>query len=321
MISDLRAIPRSLAVSFLFLSACTSPTPSEPASTPRAPAQTAAPSATATAAPPTPTLLSTPTPLLSPFPTLRFPPTITELAKGFGGPDDLALMPDGSILFSDIGNGTIDQIGLDGTVTTLLRGLSEPEGIVILPDGALIVAEQNKNRLLHFHPHSGQPATTWLQLENKTGKPGVDGIARDAATGDIIVPDSPNGRILRVNADAQNVRVIATGLARPTGAAIDRDGSIIVADEYGNAVQRVRADGRVESLGHFATPDDVAIDAAGNLFVASLGDNSVRLIDAHDGAVRLIATLRNPQGILVDADGNLIVAESGLSRIVRLTIH
>ncbi len=230
-------------------------------------------------------------------------------------------MPDGSILFSDIGNGTINQIARDGKVTTLLRGLEEPEGIVVLPDGAVIVAEQGKNRLLHFRPNAGQPATTWLALENKTGQPGVDGIVRDAATGDLIVPDSPNGRVLGVSADAQSVRVIATGLVRPTGAAVDRDRSIIVADEYGDAVLRVRADGRIESLGRFATPDDVAIDASGNLFVASLGDNSIRMIDARDGAVRLIANLRDPQGIIEDADGNLVVAESGLNRIVRLTLR
>ncbi len=56
----------------------------------------------------------------------------------------------------------------DSRVATLLRDLEEPEGIVVLPDGALIVAEQDKNRLLHFRPGSGQPAKTWLALENKT---------------------------------------------------------------------------------------------------------------------------------------------------------
>jgi sugar lactone lactonase YvrE len=313
MIADWRFASCALLLTLGLLAACAAPPPLTP--TP-----TTAPIATATFVPSlTPALTLTPT-LIS-TPTLLSIPTITELAKGFGGPDDLALMPDGTILFSDVGNGTINHIVRDGTVTTLLRGLNEPEGIVVLPDGALIVAEQNKNRLVHFRPNSGQPATTWLQLENKTGKPGVDGIVRDAATSDIIVPDSPNGRVLRVSANAQNVRVIATGLVRPTGAAVERDGSIIVADENGNAVQRVRANGRVESLGHFTMPDDVAIDAAGNIFVASLGDNSIRLIDAHDGAVRLIATLRNPQGIVVDADGNLIVAEYGLNRIVRLKIR
>jgi serine/threonine-protein kinase len=230
-------------------------------------------------------------------------------------------MPDGSILFSDIANGTINQIAHDGKVTTLLRGLDEPEGIVVLPDGALIVAEQGKNRLVHFRPNTGQPVTPWLQLENKTGNAGVDGIVRDSASGDIIVPDSPNGRVLRVSADAKSVRVIATGLLRPTGVAIDRDGSLIVADENANAVLHIRADGRFESLGHFATPDDVVVDAVGNIFVTSLGDDSIRMIDARDGTVRLVASIRNPQGIILDVSGNLVVAEAGLNRIVRLTIH
>ncbi len=314
MIFDFRFATRLVISAFLFfLAACAAPTLPAPTST-------AAPTATATAAPSlTPTATFPPT--ATPFPALRLPPTITPLAKGFGGPDDLALMPDGSILFSDIGNGTIDQIAPDGKVTTLLRGLDEPEGIVVLPDGAWIIAEQNKNRLLLFRPHSGQPATTWLQLENTTGKPGVDGIARDPATGDIIVPDSPNGRVLRVSADAKSIRVIAAGLVRPTGAQVERDGSVIVADEYGNAVVRVRADGGIETLGKFATPDDVVADAAGNLFVASLGDNSIRMVEARGGAIQLIAAMRDPQGIVVDAAGDLVVAEAGLNRIVRLVIR
>ena len=139
--------------------------------------------------------------------------------------------------------------------------------------------------------------------------------------GTIIVPDSPNGRVLRVSADAKSTRVLATGLLRPTAAAIDPDGSLIVADELANAVLHIRADGHFESLGHFATPDDVVVDAVGNIFVASLGDNSIRMIDARDGAIRLIASIRTPQGIIVDTSGNLVVTEASLNRIVRLTIR
>ncbi len=307
-------VPSSFLVfSVLAFASCTAQVPTPPV-------PTVSPTTPSTATPfPTRTLTFTPTP--TPLPALHFPPTLAVLARGFGKPDDLALLPDGSILFSDIRNGSINQIARDGKVTTLLRGLKEPEGIVVMPDGAFIIAEQDTNRLLLFHPGAGQPATTWLALKNKTGHAGVDGIARDPATGDLIVSDSPNGRALRVSADAKNVRVIATGLIRPTGAAVARDGNIIIADEYGDAVVRLRADRRAESLGHFAMPDDIAIDAAGNIFVASLSDNSVRMIGATDGAVRLIANVRDPQGIIVDADGNLVVSETSLNQIVRLKIR
>jgi sugar lactone lactonase YvrE len=233
----------------------------------------------------------------------------------------LALLADGSILFTDVGNGTVNQIHPNGQVTTLLRGLEEPEGIVVLPDGSLIIAEQKKNRLVHFRPNSVASPTLWLALENKTNNPGVDGLARDAATGDLIIPDSPNGRVLRVGPDGKNVRVIASGMVRPTGADVERDGSILVADEYGNAVKRIRANGPVESLGHFATPDDVVVDAQGNILVASLGDDSIRMIAARTGAATLVVKARSPQGLVLDRDGSLIVAEAGLNRIVRVRLR
>ncbi|MGE5264383.1 MAG: SMP-30/gluconolactonase/LRE family protein [Acidobacteriota bacterium] len=320
----------------LFLIGCSAPTPvpaspiTSPALTTRAPepfpsvpatlTSTAIPTRAAVATPiPSPTAARTLPPLsrLSP----QVTPVVVELAKGFGGPDDLALMADGSILFTDVGNGTVNQIHPNGQVTTLLRGLEEPEGIVVLPDASLIIAEQKKNRLIHFRPNSGASPTLWLALENKTNNPGVDGLARDPATGDLIIPDSPNGRVLRVGADGKNVRVIASGMVRPTGADVERDGSILVADEYGNAVKRIRANGQVESLGHFATPDDVVVDAQGNILVASLGDDSIRMIAARTGAATLVVKARSPQGLVLDRDGSLIVAEAGLNRIVRVRLR
>ena len=317
----------------LFLVGCSAATPTpvpapatpSPTITTRTPEPFPSPPATFTSTPSltvppasalSPTAARTTTPL-SPQAT----PKVVELAKGFGGPDDLALMADGSILFTDVGNGTVNQIHPNGQVTTILRGLEEPEGIVVLPDGSLIIAEQKKNRLVHFRPNSGASPTLWLALENKTSSPGVDGLARDPGTGDVIIPDSPNGRVLRVGPDGKNVRVIATGMVRPTGADVERDGNILVADEYGNTVKRIRSNGRVESLGHFATPDDVVVDAQGNILVASLGDNSIRRIDARTGATSLVVQARGPQGLILDREGNLIVAESGLNRIVRVRLR
>jgi sugar lactone lactonase YvrE len=249
------------------------------------------------------------------------PATETQLSAVLGEPDDLALDLDGSVLFSDIANGSIGRVSADGKVTRLLNGLAEPEGIVVLEDGSLIIAEQGTNRLLHFRPGSGERPTVWLALENRTGQPGVDGIARDPATGDLIVPDSPNGRILRVSSDGTRVRVVASGFVRPTGAWADRDGSIVFADEYGNAVRRIRSDGRTDMLGRFALPDDVAEDDAGDVFTACLGDNSIRVIDARDGLVRLVESVRDPQGLIVDRAGNIVAAEAGRNRIVRLQVR
>lgn len=241
---------------------------------------------------------------------------ITVIATGLGLPDDLALLPDGSILFSDESNGAVDRILPTGQVATLVRGLETPEGIVTLPDGSLLIAEQGRNRIVRFQ--AGHTPTTWFALQNSRDGLGVDGIARDPKNGDIIIPDSPNGRVLRVDANGRNERVLARGLVRPTGADVAPDGTVLVADETGDQVYRIRPDGRKESLGHFAMPDDVVADADGNVFVASLADNSVRVLDARTHATRLLATIQGPQGIVVEPDGNLIVSEPPRHRLLRL---
>src|SRR5512147_2734497 len=146
---------------------------------------------------------------------LTNPRTVT-LAKGFSNPDDILLAPDGSLLVSDIGDGTVKQVSPDGSVKVLVSGLSVPEGIVILPDGSLVIAEQGKNRLVRFDP-AAQMLTPFLKLKNQTGQDGVDGIALDArekGAESIIIPDSPNGILWRSSLDGKTLTKIASGFAR-----------------------------------------------------------------------------------------------------------
>jgi sugar lactone lactonase YvrE len=280
-------------------------------------------------APGTPTRTPTPSPLppvsTSPSPGPSSPasrtPHLVVLVQNLGLPDDLVLAPDHSIYFSDVGDGTIRRLGADGQVTLIISNLQEPEGLVFLPDGSLLVAEQGKNRLLRFDLTTKQ-LVTFLQLENRTGHPGLDGIALDRKTTTVVVPDSPNGSLLRVNADGTNVHVIARGMLRPTGADVEPDGSILIADENGNAIRRLPANGSAAQLvARVPIPDDVIVDAGGNIYANTLGDGAIHHIDARTGKDQIIwRGLSNPQGLIFDADGNLIVADPGNHRIVKLII-
>ncbi len=295
----------------MFLSGCaTTPTPVPPTPGPTQPPLVIY----VTPVPPT----AAPTPTIGP---VKLPAAITEIAKGFGSPDDLALMPDGSLLFSDEGNGTVNRITTNGQVIPLVDHLQVPEGIVVLPDGNLLIVEQAKNRILQMQFNSEHPLANWYELQNETSQEGIDNIARDPTNGDIIIPDAPNGRVLRVSADGKTTRVIGTGFRRPASAAVERDGSILIADEVAKAVKRIHPDGTVESLGNFESPDDVVVDAAGNIFVVNLGDGSVQMIDPKTRATTLITKLRVPQGIVVDAQGNLVVTDSAADQILRIRIR
>ncbi len=248
---------------------------------------------------------------------LNLNPQIIVLAENLPEPDDLALAPDGSIYVSDVTEGTIKQYTPDGQLHLILSGLSAPEGMAFLPDGSLIIAEQGKNRLIRYDFSSGTLAP-FLDLVNHTNNLGVDGILWDGTN--LIVPDSPNGTVLKVSPDGKTVRQLASGLVRPTGAWVEPTGDLLIADEYGNAVFRLQRDGTLEKVADFSTPDDVIADAGGNIFVATLGDDAIHVLTANQDVI-LVGGLKQPQGLIFDADGNLVVTDPGNHRLLKVLIH
>ena len=309
-----------LSIAALVFTAC-APSPTTQAPTLAATLSIAPTEASVAAFTPTPLPSLTPIITISP---ITPHPQIVVLATNLPEPDDLLLAPDGSIYQSDVGDGIIWRYTKDNGAQIYLSGFNEPEGMVILPDGSLIIVEQRKNRLVRYDPTS-RTLTTFLNLRNTTDQMGVDGIALDDHNPNVptlIVPDSPNGTVLRVSLDGKTVTKIASGFVRPTGAWVEPDGSILISDEYGNSLDRIRLDDTVEKLATLPTPDDVVEDAAGNIFVSTLGDNAIHLISfATKQNSILISDIIQPQGIIFDSDGNLIVTDPGNHRLIKLIIH
>ena len=267
---------------------------------------------------PLPTLSPTaiPTPTSAP---LNLHPQVLVLANNLPEPDDLVLAPDGSIYVSDVTEGTIKQYTRDGQLNPILSGLSAPEGMAFAPDGSLIIAEQGRNRLVRYDFKS-KTFTPILDLSNHTHNLGVDGILWDGIN--LIVPDSPNGTVLEVSLDGKTVRQLSSGLVRPTGAWSEPDGSLLIADENGNAVMRLHQDGTLEKIATFSIPDDVIEDPNGNIFVITMGDDAIHLITVQNKEdVVLVSGLADPQGLIFDLDGNLIVTDSGHHQLLKVIVH
>lgn len=286
------------------------------ASTPQggSPTPTSSPTAT-TSVPPTPTSVPAP---------IRY--TSRVLLRGVGHPDDLAFDPQGRLLFSDELGGTINRLNADGSVTVLARGLPGPEGLVSLPDGTIVFAEQTSQQIAFLEPG----ATNATLLRKLPGTPstarckdGVDGIGLDPTTNTIIVPDSPTGDVYRLTLDGTSLTLLASGIVRPVGAFVDRQGNIYIADECGAAVWRITPAGDKTRITGVSMPDDTVLDPQGNLLVIDLdpGVHALIRLNLTTGAKETLDSkdFAEPQGLVIDPQGNVFVSDDATNVIVEFT--
>ena len=234
-----------------------------------------------------------------------------------GQPDDITVDNAGRLVWGDLAHGTIDRLQ-GNRVVTVARGISVPEGIVVLPNGSIVVAEQGPDRIIRLNRRGG--FTVLYTLVPVPGQEGVDGIGRDPRTGDLLVPDSPRGTVLRMNVRGGQARVIASHLGRPVAAAVDSHGNILAPDEHLGTVVVVTPRGRVSYRGTLSTPDDVSVARSGRVWVTTLGDNALWALDPGAAPRRILIGLANPQGLTLDRCGDPIVVEQNTGRIVRLLL-
>ncbi|MBO9154578.1 IPT/TIG domain-containing protein [Chitinophaga sp. GCM10012297] len=185
-----------------------------------------------------------------------------------------------------------------------------------------------------------------------------EGVAIDA-NGRLIVTDRGNNRIRMIaggntSAIAGNTAAgytDATGAAAqfklPWKAAADAAGNIYVADRDNHAIRKITPAGEVSTLAggngagyadgagaaaKFNQPLDVAVDAAGNVYVADNLNHRIRKVTP-DGTVTTLAgssagfangtgaaaQFKNPSGLDIDKDGNILVADRLNHRIRKVT--
>jgi serine/threonine protein kinase/TPR repeat protein/sugar lactone lactonase YvrE len=267
-------------------------------------------------------------------------------AARFDFPQGLAVDQAGNVYVADAYNSTIRKITPDGVVTTLAgragcRGQADGVGDEARFDGPIGT--------------SGSSPSGWAIA-------GPSGVAVDQA-GNVYIGDCMNHTVRKITAAGRVTTLAGTGRAvgsvdgrgpaarfnSPRGVAVGPKGEVYVADSANYTIRRISPEGDVTTVagaagqsGHtdgpsatarFGRPQDVAVDAAGTVFVAD-GNHTIRRISP-DGTVTTLAgapgvfgsadgtgnaaRFKGPARLALDDTGNLLVADNGNSTIRKIT--
>jgi len=210
------------------------------------------------------------------------------------------------------GNGTQGGSGDNGPATS--AELSNPSDIALDGAGNLYIADFGNNRVRMV-----SAATSKITAYAGTGASGWTGDGGQATSATM------NG---------------------PTGLALDGAGNLYIAEQYnhvirkvtlatgvittvaGNGTQGFSGDGGLATQAQLNRPYGVAVDGAGNLYIADKNNNRVRMVSATSGAISTVAGngsssdsgdgglatqagVSGPKAVAVDAAGNLAIVDNG----------
>jgi sugar lactone lactonase YvrE len=237
-------------------------------------------------------------------------------------PAGLAVAGDGRLLVADHHNDRIRAIDARGAIRTVFGSaharLHDPVGIAFADDGTLVVADELNARVVRLDESGalrrvagGRAARQALSHPSYVV---VDG------DGSVVFSDFFANRVRRVDESGQMTNVAGTGEAGftgdggaaasaqldfPTGLALGPDGSLYVSDTNNSCVRRIDRNGTITTVAGFGTegfsgdggpatdaeldsPAGLALDAAGNLYIADQRNNRVRRVDT-DGVIDTVA--------------------------------
>jgi serine/threonine protein kinase, bacterial len=237
-------------------------------------------------------------------------------AASFSGPNGVAVGSGGAVYVADSSNNLIRMVSSAGDVTTIAgtgaqgsangagsaASFFSPGGVAVTATGEIFVADGGNNLIREV---SSAGAVTTFAGDGLIGS--ADGAAADASfdlpygvavdsAGNLYIGDFNNNLVREVTSAGVVSTVVGAGDAMldfPAGVAVDAAGNVYIADSDNNVIREISAVGVIstvagngtvgsadgsDGVATFDTPTGVAVDAAGNIYVADGGNNLIRLI-------------------------------------------
>ena len=247
-------------------------------------------------------------------------------------PTGVAVDSSGDVFISDGATHTVREVTPDGTIHTVAGSSTlahYPVGVAVDSHGNVFVADSGDHRIYQFTVGGS------VQTVAGTGTPGYNGdgiLATNAelnnpqgvavdGTGNLFIADSSNQCIRRVDAATAKITTVAGTCNAVTGA----------------GTQGFNGDNILATNAELNNPQGVAVDEAGNVFIADSWNYAIREVTAKDGLIHTVAgtpqspgyagdggpaassQVNDPQGVAFDQAGDLLIADTNNNLIREVT--
>ena len=190
--------------------------------------------------------------------------------------------------------------------------------------------------------------------------------------GNIYISDTDNHRIRKVDSNGIIATVVGSGdpdqgaffgdggtgtlarLNRPSAIAIDQRGNIYIADTDNHRIRLLDSNGIITTIAgtgqngfagdggagtqaQLSSPQGIAVDGRGYLFISDTDNHRIRLLDLNSGLIQTVAgtgsgqldgeeggalsvSLNAPHGLALSPTGTLLIADAGNHRIRELSV-
>jgi uncharacterized protein (TIGR03437 family) len=244
------------------------------------------------------------------------------LAAVLNGPGGIAVGPDGSLYIADEHNHRVRVVSSAGVISTIAgtgipaisadglpairTALDAPAGLLLDSTSALWIGEYFGNRVRKLPPGGT------IQPVAGNGTAGFNGDFRAATTAELQAPDQTAldaaGNLYIADSGNHRIRKVTQGM---------------ISTYAGTGSPGFAGDGGQAASATLNLPRGVAVDAAGNLFIADTNNNCIRKVTP-GGLISTVAgagafPLSFPRSVMVGFDQNLYIADTGNQRILRLT--
>jgi uncharacterized protein (TIGR03437 family) len=255
-------------------------------------------------------------------------PATSAAMLGQGIFQGVAADAQGNFYFADILNHRVRKVDANGIITTFAgngavigeSSLFNPHGVATDSQGNVYIADTSHSRVLKVTP-SGVSATI--------AGTGVQGFSGDGGP------------------------ATAAQLAQPCTVMVDKNGNVYIGDYGNNRVRKVNGAGIITTVAGngsvlftgdggpgpsagVSLPLGMAMDNAGNLYIADNGHDRIRKVDTagiittyvgsgepvagfEDGKEATKTRLFAPKDVVIDANGDLYFSDSGFNRVRKVS--